>query len=107
MTIRWSSAGRASSTQIASWPSRPRPASAWVRSWWRYVLLSLAVCAGLLLLLPLEAMVVSAKSYQEIGETAMVYLVVMYYPFTLGLAGLVRLLFNRRGRNKQLKAPAP
>lgn len=70
--------------------------SAWTKSWWRYVLLSLAVCAGLLLLLPLAAMIVSARSYQEIGETAMVYLVVMYYPVTIGLAGLVRMLFLRR-----------
>jgi len=70
--------------------------SAWARSWWRYVLLSLAVCAGLLLLLPLCAMIVSARSYQEIGETAMVYLVVMYYPFTIGLAGSVRLIFLRK-----------
>lgn len=70
--------------------------SAWAKKWWRYLLASSAVLAALFFLLPLCAMVVSAKSYREIGETAMVYLVVIYYPFTLALAGLVRLVFIKR-----------
>lgn len=74
--------------------------SAWARSWWRYTLVSLAVVAALFLLLPVCAMLVSEIGYQEIGETAMVYLVIMYYPFTLGLSGLARLVFRLSGRGR-------
>lgn len=67
----------------------------WAPKWWRYLLASLAVFAALFFLLPLGAMIISAKSYQDFGETAMVYLVVMYYPFTMALGGLARLVFHR------------
>ncbi|GEM_PF-5330543 len=70
--------------------------SAWALRWWRYAWASAAVFVGLFFLLPLCAMLVSAKSYQEIGETAMVYLVVVYYPFTLATGGLARLVFFRK-----------
>jgi hypothetical protein len=74
--------------------------SAWAKGWWRYLLESLAVLAAMFLLMPLGAMLISARSYQEIGETAMVYLVVMYYPFTMGLAGLVRMFIRVAGRGR-------
>ena len=74
--------------------------SVWARGWWRYLLESLAVFTALFLVMPACAWAISAISYQEIGETAMVYLVVMYYPFTLGLAGLVRLLLHLSGRGR-------
>jgi len=51
----------------------------------RYILLSILFFVLLFIMMPVCATAISAKSFKQIGPSAMVYLVVMYYPFSLSL----------------------
>lgn len=69
----------------------------------RYASSSLLSFAALFAVMPVCALAVSAKGYEEIGPDAMVYLVIIYYPFLFAAGAAVRLalhVFRRKSRRQ-------
>ena len=61
--------------------------------WWRYAGFSFLWYLFLVPAMVFTAAVISVKTSDQIGDSAMIYLVIMYYPLTLALSGIVRLVY--------------
>jgi len=62
--------------------------------WWVYTALSVLAFVLLFVLIIFSGALISKKSMDDFGENAMLYLLVMYYPFVILVCGIIRFFMN-------------
>lgn len=70
----------------------------WTDKTARYVVFSILFYVLLFFLMPVLATAISVKSITQVGSSAMVYLVVIYYPLFLGAGCAVNFVMKRKKR---------
>jgi hypothetical protein len=65
-----------------------------VKNWWAYTGISSLFLIALFLLLPLTGQIISRMSLDDYGPAAMIYLVIIFYPFIIAICGIFKLIFK-------------